>query len=169
MFKVVLGRPDSGCSTFLKALANRRDEYHSVQGEVDYDGISPATLEKHYRGDVIYSPEDDVHFPTLTVAQTIRFAARLRAPRQHLHASRSAYAEELTNLLMKTFGLEHAKNTPIGDRIIHGISGGEKKRVSLCEAIATRACITAWDKYVSLSTIGVLENLLQPFSALRVV
>ncbi|KAF9526334.1 pleiotropic drug resistance ABC transporter [Crepidotus variabilis] len=142
---LVLGRPDSGCSTFLKALGNRRDEYYSVQGEVSYDGLLPAMIEKHYRGDVLYSPEDDVHFPTLTVAQTIRFAARLRAPREHLGASRAAYAEELTDLLMKTFGLEHAKNTPIGDAMIHGISGGEKKRVSLCEALATRACITAWD------------------------
>jgi len=63
-YEVVLGRPGSGCSTFLKTLANQRAEYHSVQGEVHYDSLTPADIAKHYRGDVIYCPEDDgkLHF-----------------------------------------------------------------------------------------------------------
>ena len=62
---VVLGRPGSGCSTFLKTLANQRGEYHSVEGEVHYDSLSPEDIAKHYRGDVTYCPEDDsqlLHF-----------------------------------------------------------------------------------------------------------
>jgi ATP-binding cassette, subfamily G (WHITE), member 2, SNQ2 len=58
-FAVVLGRPGSGCSTFLKTLANQRGEYHSVEGEVHYDSLSPDDISKHYRGDVTYCPEDD--------------------------------------------------------------------------------------------------------------
>lgn len=56
---VVLGSPGSGCSTFLKTLANQRGEYHSVEGEVHYDSLSPQDIAKHYRGDVTYCPEDD--------------------------------------------------------------------------------------------------------------
>ncbi|KAK7683573.1 hypothetical protein QCA50_013411 [Cerrena zonata] len=63
---LVLGRPGAGCTSLLKVLANQRDEYHEVKGEVNYDSFTPQEVNKHYRGDVQYCPEDDVHFPTLT-------------------------------------------------------------------------------------------------------
>ncbi len=145
---VVLGRPGSGCSTLLKTLANQRGEYHAVNGTVQYDSLSPRDINRHYRGDVQYCPEDDVHFPTLTVEQTIRFAAKTRAPRGRLGIAptRSEYLDIITDILITVFGLEHARHTPIGNAAIRGVSGGEKKRVSICEALATRSRITAWDK-----------------------
>ncbi|KAH9480206.1 Brefeldin A resistance protein [Psilocybe cubensis] len=142
---LVLGRPGSGCSTFLKILSNKRDEYHAVNGDVHYDSFSPETIAKSYRGDIQYCPEDDIHFPTLTVSQTIEFAARVRAPKQRLGLSRSEYAKTTADTLMTLFGLQHTKNTPIGDAILRGVSGGEKKRVSICEALAARTCLTSWD------------------------
>ena len=36
---LVLGRPGSGCSTFLKAIANNRESYAAVEGDVHYGGI----------------------------------------------------------------------------------------------------------------------------------
>ncbi|GAB1523182.1 hypothetical protein RhiTH_006313 [Rhizoctonia solani] len=47
---LVLGSPGSGCSTFLKVLANQRQGYHEVLGDVSYDGMRPEHLAKHYRG-----------------------------------------------------------------------------------------------------------------------
>jgi ATP-binding cassette subfamily G (WHITE) protein 2 (SNQ2) len=79
---VVLGSPGSGCTTFLKMLANQRDTYHDVQGDVHYDSLTPKDIAAHYRGDVQYSPEDDVHFPTLTVEETIGSRPRL-VPHTH--------------------------------------------------------------------------------------
>lgn len=148
---VVLGRPGSGCSTLLKILSNKRDEYHAIHGDVRYDSFSPETITKSYRGDVQYCPEDDIHFPTLTVSETIKFAALVRAPKQRLGLTRSDYAESTTDTLMTLFGLQHAKNTPIGDALLRGVSGGEKKRVSICEALAARTCLTSWDKWVAQS------------------
>jgi len=145
-FSVVLGRPGSGCSTFLKVLSNKRDEFHAVHGDVHYDALLPEEITKHFRGDVTYCGEEDIHFPTLTVSQTIQFAARVRAPRNRLGNSRMEYSNRATELLMMLFGLQHAKDTLIGDAILRGISGGEKRRVSICEALATRTCLTAWDK-----------------------
>jgi ATP-binding cassette, subfamily G (WHITE), member 2, SNQ2 len=52
---LVLGRPGSGCSTFLKAIALQTEGYKSVEGEVFYGGYSAADARKHYRGDVIYN------------------------------------------------------------------------------------------------------------------
>ncbi|KAK0449820.1 pleiotropic drug resistance ABC transporter [Desarmillaria tabescens] len=144
---LVLGRPGSGCSTLLKTLANQRAEYHTVEGDVRYDSISPGELEKHYRGDVQYCPEGDTHFPTLTVEQTVSFAAKTRSPRAHmgLATSEDEYSELVTDVLCTVFGLRHARKTPIGNASIRGVSGGEKKRVSICEALAARSCIGLWD------------------------
>ncbi|KAF9484261.1 pleiotropic drug resistance ABC transporter [Pholiota conissans] len=143
---LVLGRPGSGCSTFLKVLANQRKEYLEVNGNVYYDALTPTQIHKHYRGDVQYCPENDIHFPTLTVDQTIRFAAKTRAPEARINGvSRDRYTRRATDIYETIFGLVVAKNTPIGNAAIQGVSGGEKKRVSITEALATRSLITSWD------------------------
>ncbi|KAG6330183.1 hypothetical protein ID866_8906, partial [Astraeus odoratus] len=143
---LVLGRPGSGCSTFLKTIANQRSEYHSVCGDVFYDSLTPRDVETRYRGDVIYCPEDDVHFPTLTVQQTLNFAATMRAPQTRIgNQSRKQYTDLMTEILIRIFGLSHARNTVVGNAAIRGISGGEKKRVSIAEAICCRGRVAAWD------------------------
>ena len=111
-----------------------------------YDSLSPEQVEAHYRGDVQYCPEDDVHFPTLTVDQTLRFAAETRAPQTRLDGiSREQHISRISEVLETVFGLRHVKNTLVGDASIRGVSGGEKKRVSISEALATRSLLTSWD------------------------
>ena len=143
-----MGRPGSGCSTLLKTLANQRQEFYAVEGDVHYDSLSPQDIHDHFRGDVQYCPEDDVHFPTLTVEQTLKFAVTTRTPRDRVDVSREQFQDEVTKVLTTIFGLRHALNTPVGDAAIRGVSGGEKKRVSIAEAMATRSCVGAFDKYV---------------------
>ncbi|GJJ10736.1 hypothetical protein Clacol_004963 [Clathrus columnatus] len=138
---LVLGRPGSGCSTFLKVLANERKGFEHVYGEISYDGISPTTMERHYRGDIAYVPEDDIHFPSLTEVSTAARAPRLRIGGQ----TRKQYINNMVDILGKLFGLTHAFNTPIGDENIHGISGGEKKRVSIAETLSMRVRLASWD------------------------
>ena len=128
---MVLGRPGSGCSTFLKVLASQREEFYAVEGDVHYDSLTPRQVSKHFRGDVQYCPEDDIHFPTLTVKQTLEFAAKTRAPHSRIeNVSRSQYTHKVTNIYSTIFGLNHVQDTPVGDAAIRGVSGGEKKRVS---------------------------------------
>lgn len=74
----VLGSPGSGCSTLLKVLANQRQGYHEVVGDVSYDGISSEYLASRYRGDVGCAPEDDTHFSLLSVKNTLSVAAMMR-------------------------------------------------------------------------------------------
>ncbi|EIN12917.1 hypothetical protein PUNSTDRAFT_82390 [Punctularia strigosozonata HHB-11173 SS5] len=163
---LVLGRPGSGCTTLLKTLANQRGDYHAIEGEVHYDSFAPEEIESRYRGDVQYSPEDDVHFPTLTVDETLRFAAKTRTPRNRVAGmSREEYVDTITNILETIFGLKHAKNTPVGDNRVRGVSGGEKKRVSISEALATRSLIGSWDN----STRGLdASTALEFVRALRI-
>ena len=118
-----------------------------MEGEVHYDSFTPEYIAKHYRGDVVYSPEDDIHFPMLTVDETLRFAAKTRAPHNRSEGrSRSQFVKNITDITQTVFGLRHVKNTPIGNAAICGVSGGERKRVSLSEALTLRSRITAWDK-----------------------
>ena len=128
-------------------LANQRDTYHDVQGDVHYDSLSPKEIAAHYRGDIQYSPEDDVHFPTLTVEETIRFAVKTRTPHTRADGqTREELIEKTTDVLTTVFGLRHVRKTPVGDARIRGISGGEKKRVSISEALACKSLVNCWDK-----------------------
>ncbi|KAG6850300.1 hypothetical protein H0H93_015242 [Arthromyces matolae] len=162
---LVLGRPGSGCTTFLKTMANMREEYYAVNGTVHYDSLTSAEIKNHYRGDVQFCPEDDVHFPSLTVEQTLSFAAKTRAPQLRAGMDRTTYTEQITDVLTTLFGLRHAKHTPVGNAAIRGVSGGEKKRVSIAEVMATRSCIGAWDN----STRGLdSSTALEYVRALRV-
>ena len=146
MVAVVLGRPGAGCTTLLKALANQRQDYHKVLGDVWYDDFTPEEMYKHYRGDIQYSPEDDVHFATLTVRQTLDFAAKTRTPQARLAESREEHRNHMIDALTTIFGLRHVKDTLVGDASVRGVSGGEKKRVSISEVLATRSLLTSWDK-----------------------
>ncbi len=137
---LVLGRPGSGCSTFLKVLANNRGAYADVKGEVSYGGIPADKQKKLYRGEVNYNGEDDVHFATLNVWQTFTFAL--------LNKTKKKAREEvdiIANALLKMFGIGHTKYTLVGDEYTRGVSGGERKRVSIAETLASKATLIAWD------------------------
>ena len=52
---LVLGRPGSGCTTFLKVIANQRYGYNSVTGDVLYGPFDAQTFAKRYRGEATYN------------------------------------------------------------------------------------------------------------------
>lgn len=54
---LVLGPPGSGCTTFLKVIANERGTYFDVKGDVRYAGISHSEMLKYYNGEVVYNQE----------------------------------------------------------------------------------------------------------------
>ncbi|KAL9103677.1 MAG: hypothetical protein Q9163_001303 [Psora crenata] len=145
---LVLGRPGSGCSTLLKVLANERFGYKSIGGEVTYGGTDAKTMSKHYRGEVLYNPEDDLHYATLSVKNTLKFALKTRTPGKESRnegESRTQYVNEFLRVVSKLFWIEHTMNTKVGDEFVRGVSGGEKKRVSIAEAMITKASTQCWD------------------------
>lgn len=54
---LVLGRPGSGCTTFLKVIANQRMGYTKVGGEVMYGRFPADVFEKEFRGEAVYNQE----------------------------------------------------------------------------------------------------------------
>ena len=102
---------------------------------INYQGIPMEMMHKDFRGECIYQAEVDVHFPQLTVGQTLEFAARARAPANRIPGvTRDAYAKHMRDVIMAVFGLSHTLNTKVGNDFIRGVSGGERKRVSIAEA-----------------------------------
>ncbi|KAL1562778.1 ABC transporter G family member 10-like [Salvia divinorum] len=79
----------------------------------------------HFRRVAGYVTQDDALFPLLTVEETLTYSARLR-----LKAGRDKAAARVQKLL-KELGLEHINGVRVGDESSRGISGGEKRRLSI--------------------------------------
>ena len=142
---LVLGRPGSGCTTFLKSIANQRFGYTSITGEVLY-GPYAANDFGHYRGEAVYNAEDDLHHATLTVEQTLGFALDTKTPKKlPAGLTKSQYKKAVIDMLLKMFNIEHTRHTVVGGHFVRGVSGGERKRVSIAEMLITNACILSWD------------------------
>lgn len=122
-------------------------------------GISEKQMRKQFRGEAIYTAETDVHFPQLTVGETLSFAARARAPRNRLPGvSREMYAEHMRDVVMAILGLSHTINTQVGNDFIRGVSGGERKRVSIAEATLSQSPLQCWDNSTrGLDSANALE------------
>ena len=54
---LVLGTPGSGCTTFLKTIANRRQGFYRIGGDVRYAGIDAQEMAKTYKGEIVYNAE----------------------------------------------------------------------------------------------------------------
>lgn len=88
----------------------------------------------------------DKHFPHLTVGETLEFAAAARAPNNPLHGmSRAEFSRKMAQVVMAVCGLSHTYNTKVGNDFVRGVSGGERKRVSLAEMILAGSPFCAWD------------------------
>lgn len=143
---LVLGRPGSGCTTFLKIIANQRFGYTGIQGDVRYGPFTSDEFEKRYRGEAIYCQEDDVHIASLTVGQTLGFALDTKVPGQRRGGiTAKAFKDQVVDLLLRMFNIEHTRHTVVGDQFIRGISGGERKRVSIAETMITGASVVSHD------------------------
>ncbi|KAH9997170.1 ABC-2 type transporter-domain-containing protein, partial [Xylariaceae sp. FL0662B] len=144
---LVLGRPGSGVSTLLKTIAGQVHGLHlDQQSQVNYQGIPWKEMHSRFRGEVIYQAETDVHFPHLTVGQTLLFAALARTPKNRLPGvSRKLYAQHLRDAVMAIFGISHTINTQLGNDFIRGVSGGERKRVGIAEVTLNQSAIQCWD------------------------
>ncbi|KAL2863758.1 pleiotropic drug resistance family ABC transporter [Aspergillus lucknowensis] len=157
---VVLGRPGSGCSTFLKTLAGEMNGIHmDPASELNYQGIPAQQMRKQFRGEAIYTAETDVHFPQLSVGDTLKFAALARCPRNRLPGvSRDQYATHMRDVVMAMLGLSHTINTRVGNDFVRGVSGGERKRVSIAEATLSASPLQCWDNSTrGLDSANALE------------
>ena len=99
-----------------------------------------------FRGECTYQAESDVHFPNLTVGQTLCFAAKARAVKNSiLDSGRTAYANNVVQATASSLGLSDALSTKVGNDFIQGVSGGERKRTSIAEVLVGGSSFQCWD------------------------
>lgn len=101
---LVLGRPGAGCTTFLKVLGNQRSGFEEVTGHVSYGGQDWRVMAKYFRSEVLYNPEEDLHYATLTVKDTLRFALQTKTPGKDSRSegeTRGAYVQEFLRVVSK--------------------------------------------------------------------
>ncbi|KAF1834121.1 ABC transporter CDR4 [Decorospora gaudefroyi] len=143
---LVLGKPGSGCTTFLKVISNQRYGYTNIDGNVLYGPFESAFFEKRYRGEAVYCEEDENHHPTLTVGQTLDFALETKVPgKRPAGLSRQDFKERVIELMLNMFNIAHTRNTIVGNPFVRGVSGGERKRVSIAEIMITGASVQSFD------------------------
>ncbi|MCL7039186.1 hypothetical protein MKW94_021027 [Papaver nudicaule] len=120
----VLGASGSGKSTFIDALAGRIEK-RSLKGSVMLnDEVLDTRLLKLLSA---YVMQDNLLFPMLTVEETLMFSAEFRLPYVLSNSKKRARVQALIDQL----GLQNAANTIIGDESHRGVSGGERRRVSI--------------------------------------
>ncbi|KAK2054523.1 ABC-2 type transporter [Colletotrichum caudatum] len=146
----VLGPPGSGCSTFLRTISgNTSGTKVADDAYLNYRGVSADEMRRYFRGEAIYTAEEDVHFPMLSVADTLFFAARARAPKKPPGGlTTDEYARRVRDVTMAMLGIQHTLDTPVGSTdgdTARGVSGGERKRVSIAEAALSFAPMQCWD------------------------
>ncbi|XP_078166005.1 ABC transporter G family member 6-like [Carex rostrata] len=120
----VLGASGSGKSTLIDALADQIPK-ERLGGSITLNG---EPIDSHLMKMIsAYVMQDDLLFPMLTVEETLMFSAEFHLPRALPSSKKKARVEALIDQL----GLRNAVNTIIGDEGHRGISGGERRRVSI--------------------------------------
>ncbi|KAB5544712.1 hypothetical protein DKX38_012824 [Salix brachista] len=118
----MLGPSGSGKTTLLTALAGRLSG--KVSGTITYNDQPFSSSTKRKTG---FVTQDDVLYPHLTVLETLTYAALLRLPKKLTEEEKIEQAEWIITEL----GLSRCRHSVVGGPLFRGISGGERKRVSI--------------------------------------
>uniref|UniRef100_H3GXU4 ABC transporter domain-containing protein n=1 Tax=Phytophthora ramorum TaxID=164328 RepID=H3GXU4_PHYRM len=166
-FTLVLGRPGSGKSTLLKALAGQLPlsggSRVQVDGDITYNGAQQKDMPESLPHFVGYTGQDDDHFATLSVKETLQFAFEFAGGANKVAGTPIQTTPEQVT---KWLGLEHCQDTILGDATsLRGVSGGERKRVTLGEGIIGGQSVllldeisTGLDAAATLDIISLLKH-----------
>ncbi|XP_022777146.1 pleiotropic drug resistance protein 1-like [Durio zibethinus] len=187
---LLLGPPSSGKTTLLLALAGKLDRDLKFSGKVTYNGHDMNEFVAQRTA--AYIGQNDLHIPELTVRETLAFSARCQGvgPRYEMLAelarrekaanikpdpdidvfmkAASIEGQEtsvITEYIIKVLGLEICADTLVGDEMIRGISGGQRKRVTTGEMLAGPAKLLLMDEIStgldSSTTYQIVKSLRQ--------
>ncbi|GAV82979.1 ABC_tran domain-containing protein/ABC2_membrane domain-containing protein [Cephalotus follicularis] len=136
----MLGPSGSGKTTLLTALGGRISG--KLSGSITYNGEPFSSSMKRSTG---FVTQHDVLYPHLTVTETLVFSALLRLPNSLTNQEKIMHAEAVITQL----GLTKCKNSIIGGPFLRGVSGGERKRVSIGQEMLINPCLLLVDEPTS--------------------
>ncbi|XAR69346.1 Sulfate-transporting ATPase [Bertholletia excelsa] len=193
---LLLGPPSSGKTTLLLALAGKLDSDLKVSGRVTYNGHGMNEFIPQRTS--AYISQHDLHIGEMTVRETLAFSARCQGvgarfdmltelsrrekeanikPDPDLDIFMKAVALEgqkasvVIDYILKVLGLEICADTMVGDEMIRGISGGQKKRVTTGEMLVGPARALFMDEIStgldSSTTYQIVNSLKQTIHILQ--
>ena len=120
----MIGPSGAGKTTLFNVLAKRNKDY-DVTGHLELNG-------KYYGSETLraisgFVWQDALYHSHLTPREALHFAARLKLSSKITKTER----EQRVDALLQAFDLEKCADTKIGNDVVKGISGGEKKRLSI--------------------------------------
>ncbi|ONH93121.1 hypothetical protein PRUPE_8G214400 [Prunus persica] len=157
---LLLGPPSSGKTTLLLALAGKLHQDLKFSGSVTYNGYEMHEFVP--QRSAAYISQHDVHIAEMTVKETLAFSARCQGvgPRYEMLVELNRREREVnikpdpdvdifmkaiategqkeilvTDYILKILGLDACADTLVGDQLLRGISGGQKKRVTTGEML----------------------------------
>mmetsp|Transcript_33421 Transcript_33421/g.76369 ORF Transcript_33421/g.76369 Transcript_33421/m.76369 type:complete len:1390 (-) Transcript_33421:90-4259(-) len=148
---LVLGPPGAGKSTLMKTLSNKMQGAGvKVSGQISYNGEGANTKKFVLKKMVGYVDQRDNHLAALTVLETMQNAwmgmGGGKTGFESLLGGDAAKLEEVQEIkrvvgskaevLIKVLGLQTCKDTIVGNDMLRGVSGGQRKRVTLGEMLA---------------------------------
>lgn len=136
----MLGPSGSGKTTLLTALGGRLNG--KLSGKITYNGQPYSGAIKRRTG---FVAQDDILYPHLTVTETLVFTALLRLPNSLTHEEKVQHVEHVISEL----GLTRCRTSMIGGPLFRGISGGEKKRVSIGQEMLINPSLLLLDEPTS--------------------
>ncbi|GJP76866.1 hypothetical protein CLOP_g7316 [Closterium sp. NIES-67] len=161
-FLAIMGPSGSGKTSLLNVLAGRvmrTGAPTSLGGQVLVNG---RPRDESFRRISAYVMQDDLMFSTLTVWETLQTAAMLRLPSSTPKAQRLQLAESI----IAELGLTKARNTPIGNEMIRGVSGGERKRTNIAVEMLSNPSLvfldeptSGLDSFQALNVMSALSDL----------
>ncbi|GAA5951529.1 hypothetical protein JCM21900_001592 [Sporobolomyces salmonicolor] len=178
---LVLGPPGSNASVLVRGLSCCTELPLSETSEVDYGLLPPSAAsrptlsslmtrrEHNIRSQIVHMDDRDIHFASLSLRSSLLPASHAKTPANRQDGStRSQWAEEKMNSIVEALGLGHALGTAIGSPLVRGLSGGERKRASVSEALLTRAAVllldgpfNGLDSSTALSVLSYLRDWAQ--------
>ncbi|OWY94601.1 Pleiotropic drug resistance protein transporter, partial [Phytophthora megakarya] len=140
------------------------DKNIKLNGEITYNGKDRSTVLETLPRDVAYVNQIDEHYPRMSVIETFEFAHRCCAgkelepwvidalksttPEREEHAIKvmTAHHKFTPDLMVKKLGLDNCKDTIVGNAMLRGVSGGERKRVTTGEMLVSKKRLQLLDE-----------------------
>lgn len=146
----IIGGSGSGKTTMLNVMSNRMHGRRlDITGETRFNS-------QDIRGDLsgisAYVMQTDVLQPTLTVRETLQYAAHLRLPSSVSKEERRRVVDEV----ILELGLKEAADTRIGNNVHKGCSGGEKRRTSI--GVQVSYCCKTPDSMILTDTANLVAR-----------